>query len=103
MRPGEDCLGCHGNFTLAGTVYAAATAAADQGVAGIDVAVVPSSGPSFALTSNAAGNFYTTRTDFAFPVTVSVTDGLTTLAMPMAADGGGCNGCHGAGSRIFLP
>jgi len=104
MAPGQNCLSCHGEFTLAGTVYASQTAAPDQGVEGLDIDVVPSSGPSFTLTSNAAGNFYTTRS-ITFPVTVSVTDGVGTVTMPdpVEADGGGCNGCHGAGNRVFFP
>jgi hypothetical protein len=102
MAPGQDCLSCHGEFTLAGTVYPSQGAASDQGVEGLTIQVEPASGTPFDLVSNAAGNFYTTRA-IVFPVVVSVTDGATALTMPMDADEGGCNGCHGAGNRVYFP
>jgi hypothetical protein len=100
MAPGQDCLSCHGEFTLAGTVFPSVDAAADQGLEGLDVVVVPSSGPQFTLTSNAAGNFYTTQA-IDFPVRVTITDGMGSAEMMDAT--GACNDCHGAGSRITFP
>lgn len=103
MRPGEDCKSCHANYTAAGTVYLAADAAANAGVSGASVVIV---GPlaSVELTSNAAGNFYTTQA-YGFPATVTVTaPGQTARSMVLDdARYSGCGSCHGAGGRVHSP
>ena len=92
MRPGEDCTHCHGNFTVAGSVFPTANAATNQGVAGVVVTLVDANGKSIALTSNSAGNFYTSEA-VQFPADVTVVTGTTTQTMP-AAPNGSCNSCH---------
>ncbi len=91
MKPGEDCLECHGGgggeedavpWTVAGTF----------GHEGSAIAIRDATGWSFTLTANQAGNFYT-RESVSFPLTVAV-DGQ---AMPGSVTYGGCNRCHGSG------
>jgi hypothetical protein len=91
MSPGQDCLSCHGGFTVAGTIFAAGTS---QGAPGLTVHVAPSTGAALELTTNAAGNFFT-HAPVVFPAAISVTDGTTTVDMVQDADSGACNACHG--------
>lgn len=103
MRPGEDCLSCHSSgenaFTLAGTVFGESSAAASTGLSGVTVTITDKNGTKVTLTSNAAGNFYTSRA-LAFPVNVEVQSGTAVAQMFSAADRGGCNGCHAASSSM---
>lgn len=101
MRPGDDCLRCHG-FTAAGTVYASPSAGADQGIAGVMVAITDKNGAVQALTTNSAGNFYT-KAAIAFPASVTVSRNGQTVSMAQSLAQGGCNGCHVAGQRIAAP
>ncbi len=91
MKPGEDCLGCHGGG--GGEEEAVAwTVAGTFGGPGSSVWIQDAGGRSFTLTANQAGNFYT-REAVQFPLNVSV-DGN---AMPAQVTYGGCNRCHGSG------
>jgi hypothetical protein len=93
MAQGKDCLGCHG-FTAAGTVFTSSGAGA-EGVAVLVGGVT--------LTSNAAGNFYTSA-PISFPAVVEARSNGTVKRMPSPAPSGACNGCHGgSASRIQLP
>jgi hypothetical protein len=109
MRPGEDCLTCHSSgdhaFTLAGTVFGDASAATSSGSSGVTVAVTDKNGTRVTLTSNAAGNFYTSQA-LVFPVSVEVRSGTAVAQMFTSATKGGCNGCHAASGsigRIHVP
>jgi hypothetical protein len=96
MCPGYDCLDCHGSFKVAGTVFSAADSTAT--VSGVTVTIGQATGPDVILTSNSAGNFYTTQT-LTFPLTVTV--GAETMMGPITTGNGGCNTCHSSGNRIF--
>ena len=63
MAPGENCMrsGCHGNFTVAGTVFPSAASAASAGLANVSVVITDANNAQTTLTSNAAGNFYTSQ------------------------------------------
>ncbi len=98
MKPGSDCLECHGGgggeedavaWTIAGTVTGSI-----GGQQGSTVSIRDAGGWSFTLTANQAGNFYTRET-VSFPLTVAV-DGRP---MPNAVQAGdaSCNRCHGFG------
>ncbi len=120
MRPGENCLasGCHAGsttttvFTAAGTVYASGSAAADQGVGGVTVKITDVNHPvgsPITLTTNGAGNFYTS-VPIDFPsASVSLQSGSSTMGMSFSgagagnAAGGGCASCHVAGGRVHVP
>lgn len=123
MRPGEDCLRCHGGspagdegqeveratrWSLAGTAYATVGAAPDAGTEGIDVRVTDANGFAFTLHTNLAGNFYTAE-EVAFPARVCVDRSGRVQCMEGPAPHGACNACHavppleGAPGRIAAP
>ena len=113
MRPGEDCLTCHGpgasrHWYAAGTVYAEPQAAAGDGVQGAEVVITDGNGRRIRLTTNGAGNFYTAET-LVFPATiVEVRRGGKVNQMPTQPPEGGCNSCHtgapdGTAGRIYAP
>lgn len=123
MRPGDDCLRCHGGnpggpetgrvesapaFSVAGTVYGAPDANSDAGVGGATVQVTDANGSVLELRSNSAGNFYTSRA-VVFPVQVCVTRDGASGCMVAPAPNGACNYCHsvppngGAPGRISAP
>ncbi len=108
MRPGDDCLRCHGGQTpgtslgetrqarawsLAGTVYATVDASVSAGVEGATVHVVDAKGFTFDLHSNLAGNFYSAES-VAFPLRVCVDRNGRTNCMETPAPHGACNYCH---------
>jgi hypothetical protein len=100
MDPGRDCTSCHHKFTAAGTVYG--SGAGGTGVDGAIVTITGSGeGQSVTLTTNSAGNFYTSSA-LTPPLTVELEYATTTATMSDAPDGG-CNGCHGDGSRVHAP
>ncbi len=100
MRPGEDCLRCHG-YEAAGTVFAAVDSPSDMGVNGVLVTITDARGSVATLTTNSAGNFYTDEA-IEYPASITLTAGDATATMP-AAPKGACNDCHGSGDRIHLP
>ncbi len=123
MRPGEDCLRCHGGspygdqgqevrpataWSLAGTVYATEDASADAGVEGADVQVTDASGFAFTLHTNLAGNFYSAES-VKFPLQVCVSRHGSVQCMEGPAPNGACNHCHAqppqgeAAGRIAAP
>ncbi|MBK9797834.1 MAG: hypothetical protein IPP58_15410 [Holophagaceae bacterium] len=106
MAPGQNCQACHGSFKVAGTVFGSATADSGSGLAGIKVVITDANQMDTTLTTNAAGNFYTT-TALALPLkkaAVLRNGTRTEMAGPPAGD---CNRCHtlppggGAAGRLF--
>lgn len=113
MRPGENCLGCHNGtqreaprFTAAGTVFTSATASASAGLGGATVIITDANQAVTRLTTNAAGNFYTSKA-IAAPYTVAIEHAGTRLSMGAAPSSGGCASCHssrpanGAPGRLY--
>jgi len=109
MLPGSDCLSCHDGrgeaprFTAAGTVYRAGDAAAGAGLAGATVTLVGSvAGQTPApLTTNAAGNFFTSA-PLTAPISVTVQGNGGTVTRS-SHHGGGCGGCHQPGNVAGAP
>jgi hypothetical protein len=105
---GQNCLqGCHNHgFTLAGTLYNAATGG--TAVKGGTVTVIAANGETFDMTSQANGNFYTSRT-FEFPVTViaNLCPDVKPMTTKVTVANAGCNktGCHTAAGqgRVHVP
>jgi hypothetical protein len=111
MRPGENCLECHGGaalpdepptvadrddarrWTIAGTVFPSVNAGEGEGVRGAKVHVRDANGRTFTLSTNRAGNFYTSE-PVRFPLSVSVEHGGIHHAMDDEVQYGGCNACH---------
>jgi hypothetical protein len=94
MSPGEDCsaAGCHTDFTLGGTVYAADDAPAEQGLAGVTIKIVDSAKKTLMLTSNRTGNFYTQEA-VTWPADLYLTKDNLAGEM-LGASNGACNACH---------
>jgi|WetSurMetagenome_2_1015567.scaffolds.fasta_scaffold1319744_1 hypothetical protein len=103
MRPGENCKGCHGSFSIAGTVFPSAQAQASEGLAGVTVTVVDSAQKTLTLTSNSVGNFFS-EDALTWPADITLTLGSRTASMQGAASGA-CAGCHTSSSqnRVYLP
>ena len=102
-RGGQPCLLCHdgaiGNptkFSVAGTVYDAPSTA--QPVAGVTVTMTSlHDGASYTATTNAAGNFYATPTEWApaYPIKVTMQSGGKSVCMTThIGREGSCAGCH---------
>ncbi len=115
MHPGRDCIECHTRegegpkYTVAGTVYAQANQADDCfGVTGVSVEVTDANKQVIQLTSNEAGNFFTTQ-QIAFPYTVKVLSGGKENKMVAAQGTGACGSCHtqqganAAPGRVLAP
>jgi hypothetical protein len=108
-RPGQPCLVCHDGamgdpprFTIAGTVFE--TQGERVAADGAIVSLVDAKGSGTQLTTNAAGNFYATPSQYdpAFPLQVTVQGpGGPTAHMETLIEGngtvepnGGCASCH---------
>lgn len=120
MRPGENCLECHGRallpdepptvsdpqdaraWTIAGTVFPSETAAPGDGVEGAKVHVTDAGGRAFTLRTNRAGNFYSAE-PVRFPLGVRVEHGGVVQEMEDVVPYGGCNGCHRLPPRQEAP
>jgi hypothetical protein len=105
MRPGSDCLACHGRpgaeedgppWTIAGTVYATPQGTG-KGVRGAAIHVTDASGRTVTVHSQEAGNFYLAD-GLTFPLQVSVERNGATQTMGDPVSDGSCNRCHFAGS-----
>lgn len=100
---GDDCLGCHDtqskHWTIAGTLYSAATGG--TAVAGATIEVVDATGKVVKLTTYTNGNFYTT-TAVTKPLKVRATKCPVSLPMVGAVNDGSCNGCHNSTMRVHL-
>jgi hypothetical protein len=119
MRPGQNCLACHSpdsgrgapTWTAGGTVFPRADAAADEGVAGVDVLFESPQGVLLQkLTTNAAGNFYTDQ-PWPFGTKLALEYQGQRIEMPCAPPAGLCNFCHDnpppaagmAPGRLYIP
>ncbi len=107
-RPGQPCLLCHDGalgdpqrFTIAGTVFQ--TTGSRDAAVGVTVNVVDANGASYALSTNAAGNFYVTpdQYDPTFPLAFDLTfDGLRVQMQTLVGGNGtveangACASCH---------
>ena len=113
MRPGNACTSCHGNFSIAGTIYPTAHEPNNcdgvNGSSGVKVVITGSNGTKLTLTPSSAGNFYSTA-QISTPYSVTLTgNGAATRAMLMPQTSGDCNSCHtqngsnNAPGRIMAP
>ncbi len=94
-RPGQPCLLCHGDFSVAGTVFADATD--KQPAVGVSVNLADSQNRTFAASTNEVGNFFVKTTEFqpVYPMKVALQYGGVTANM--TADigrNGSCASCH---------
>ncbi len=107
-RPGQPCLVCHDDFSLAGTVYYEDLTTPFNGAT---VSFIDAQGNQFQATTNEVGNFFVKKSDFTpvFPigtytdgngntvygVTVTGTDpnNIAQMVTHLGRDGS-CNACH---------
>ena len=100
---GKDCMwpGCHGyeapGWTYAGTVFSSTDRA--NAADGVDVTVADSTG-EMRLTSNSAGNLYTSMGESAGGYTAGISEGQETLKMGIAPTSGVRNSCHVPGGEM---
>lgn len=109
MMPGEACLSCHSSgsgseasekaFSAAGTVFS--NSSGSEGVSVATVKLEDNTGYTVELTTNSAGNFYTSAS-LTFPVTITITKGADTVNMSSTPSSGDCNDCHNGQDRAFI-
>jgi hypothetical protein len=95
---GKNCLSCHSNFKLAGSVYNKALTSAFPGAKIKITTLANGAGTVLAtLTSDNSGNFHTSSSiSFGSGVFVSVESTSGTIKyMNSALTTGACNSCHG--------
>lgn len=103
-RPGQPCLLCHGDFNVAGTVFANPD---DRTPAtGVSVTLVDSQNSTFVATTNEAGNFFVRTNEWTpvYPMKVSITsNGVTTSMTANVGKNGACAACHSDPVAPFSP
>jgi len=111
-RAGQPCLTCHASdgpsdleLSVAGTLYEVRGQAGP--LAGGSVIVTDAKGEARTLTSNAAGNFYIAKSEWAptFPLRVAIdANGIRREMATTVGRDGGCGTCHrDAGDRTYMP
>lgn len=99
---GRDCLACHRDFSVAGTVYRDSGSTAPG--ATVRLTTAPDGGGTvvLSLSADASGNAYTSqRVVFGSGLYVDVAGGADARrAMKSAITSGACNSCHDASNRI---
>jgi hypothetical protein len=111
-RPGQPCTTCHGGngpadleLSVAGTVFT--VRGSSDPLADVVVTVTDSTGASRTANSNAAGNFYLAKNDWApaFPLHVTLdSNGDHRVMISRIGRDGGCATCHhGQGDSMSMP
>lgn len=106
MRPGENCASCH-NFSVSGTIFPKATSSAGSGLSGASIVITGADGKTVTLSSNGAGNFYTSSS-IKFPAKAELVKGANKMAMTQQLTNGECASCHssspsgGAPGRLYV-
>ena len=102
---GEACASCHkpdgkaprALFTVGGTIFRSSDGEPrETGAGGVAIELIDAAGRRVALTSNAAGNFWS-KDPVSFPVQVSVRtlpEGAPRVGPPGRCAHGDCNQCH---------
>lgn len=107
---GQDCMQCHGDFSVAGTLYTSGTGS--TAIAGATITIKDASGQTEDLVTQQNGNFYSFNAH-SFPITVWASECQISQTAQMmvsqvqSSSNGGCNmsGCHRttAQGHIHLP
>jgi hypothetical protein len=92
MAPGQNCLACH-RFTVAGTVFGSASADSGSGLAGVSVVITDANSVDTTLTTNAAGNFFSSAA-LALPLKKAAVVRNGTRTEMGGVPAGDCNRCH---------
>jgi hypothetical protein len=101
-RPGQPCVVCHDSggkspeLSVAGTVFESQSSS--EGVSGVTVLMTDSAGSSYSATTNSAGNFLVTPSQWTptYPITsTQLQAGHVTVVMySEIGRNGSCAGCH---------
>jgi hypothetical protein len=102
-RPGQPCLLCHDGafgdpraFAMAGTVFQSANAVTP--LEGATITLLGADGSTQTATTNAAGNFYLSTSEYTphYPVHVKsiVSGGKSIFMQSHIGENGSCAGCH---------
>lgn len=109
MNPGKPCVACHNQasdapkFSIAGTFYASQSQSDGCfGAAGAEIVITDANGSELRLTSNNAGNFYSSAA-IALPYSAKVIHDGKELVMQAQQQSGDCNSCHLAGGTRISP
>jgi hypothetical protein len=94
MRPGENCLACHG-FSAAGTVFE--TSGAGAGGVTVEFLTAGTNTVRASVVTSGSGNFHT-NASLPASFDVRLTRGAAApKLMPTPSSSGACNGCHSVG------
>jgi hypothetical protein len=101
-RPGQPCVLCHDSggkspqMSVAGTVFESQSSA--EGVTGVAVVMSDSAGSTYSATTNAAGNFFVTASEWTptYPIlsTQLQVGNVTVVMYSEIGRNGSCGGCH---------
>ncbi|HEX4514458.1 MAG TPA: hypothetical protein VH054_13000 [Polyangiaceae bacterium] len=94
-RPGQPCLLCHSDFSVAGTVFTDPTSV--TAATNVSVNLTDSQSRTFVATTNEVGNFFVKNDDWqpVYPMKVSITaNGVTTAMTANVGRDGACASCH---------
>jgi hypothetical protein len=106
---GADCMQCHSDFSVAGTLYTTGTGS--TAISGATITVIDASGQSQDLVTQANGNFYS-FTAVTFPLKIYASECQISQTAQMmvsqvqSSSNGGCNSgaCHGGSQgAVHLP
>ena len=99
---GRDCLGCHRDFRVAGTVYRADGSAYPGATVRLTTAADGGGSVVLSVSTDASGNFYSSQgVSFGSGLHADVAGtGGTRRSMTALVTSGACNSCHDAQNRI---
>jgi hypothetical protein len=99
---GQDCLRCHRDFGVAGTVYRADGSAYSGATVRLTTAASGGGSVILSVTTDASGNFHTSQSvGFGSGLFADVAGtGGARRSMEAAVTSGACNSCHDASNRI---
>ncbi len=99
---GRDCLGCHRDFRVAGTVYRADGSAYPGATVRLTTAADGGGSVVLSVSTDASGNFYSSQgVSFGSGLHADVAGtGGARRSMTALVTSGACNSCHDAQNRI---
>ena len=99
---GRDCLGCHRDFRVAGTVYRADGSSYPGATVRLTTAADGGGSVVLAVSTDASGNFYSSQAvTFGSGLYADVAgSGGARRSMKAVVASGACNSCHDAQNRI---
>jgi hypothetical protein len=98
---GRDCLGCHRNFAVAGTLYRADGSAYPGASVRLTTAAAGGGAVVLSVSTDASGNFYTTQAvGFGSGLYADAAGTGARRSKTAPVTSGACNSCHDAQNRL---